>query len=228
MASSSSTLAPHQTTLIPITSRTPVGFITWLLVNILAALKRLDTSLNPSKTFAKLRRHRWSLRTDYPYLIMGSISLVMLYLMESPAFPYKLGIPIGYAIITTVPFLSQFFWPGTPVLCWVITFFSARYVPTAWRPEVHVALLPTLESVLYGANISDILTRYTHPVLDVLAWLPYGVIHFVIPFVVAAVAFVYGPRGSINYWGKVFGYMNLTGVIIQIVFPCSAPCESRF
>ncbi|EEB89410.1 hypothetical protein MPER_12493, partial [Moniliophthora perniciosa FA553] len=35
-------------------------------------------------------------------------------------------------------------------------------------------LLPTLEFVPYGANISDILTRYTHPILDILAWLPYG------------------------------------------------------
>jgi hypothetical protein len=34
---------------------------------------------------------------------------------------------------------------------------------------------------LYGANISDLLTRATNPFLDVLAWLPYGVIHFVAP-----------------------------------------------
>jgi hypothetical protein len=34
-----------------------------------------------------------------------------------------------------------------------------------------------LESILYGANISDLLTRATNPFLDVLAWLPYGVIH---------------------------------------------------
>jgi len=198
--------------------------VRWLLLNIFAALKRLDLSLNPSHTFVKLRRHRWSFKSDYPYLIMAFFASVSLYFMDaSPLF--KLFIPLVYIIITTVPFLGQFFFPGTPVLAWVITFFCARYVPTEWRPEVHVALLPTLESVLYGANISDILTRFTHPILDVIAWLPYGIIHFVIPFVVAAVAFVFGPRGSINYWGKVFGYMNLTGVVVQIVFPCSAPCE---
>lgn len=78
----------------------------------------------------------------------------------------------------------------------------------------------------YPQNISDILTRYTHPALDIIAWLPYGLLHFVIPFVIAAVAFVFGPRGSINFWAKAFGIMNLLGVITQILVPCTPPCAS--
>jgi hypothetical protein len=38
------------------------------------------------------------------------------------------------------------------------------------------------------------LTRATNPFLDVLAWLPYGVIHFVAPFVVAALLWIPRPR----------------------------------
>ncbi|CED84472.1 Phosphatidic acid phosphatase type 2/haloperoxidase [Phaffia rhodozyma] len=223
MAVSSSTLPPHQQSLIPLSSRTSAGFIRYLLQNIINALKRLNTQTSPSVTIQKLQRHRWSLRKDYPYAIQAAVWVFSLYVMEAPRFPFKLIIPVVYAIITMVPILGQFFFPATPILTWLILFYSSRYIPENWRPAVHVSLLPTLESVLYGANISDILTRFTHPVLDLLAWFPYGVVHFVIPFVVAAIAFVFGPRGSINFWGKAFGYMNMAGVIIQIVFPCAPP-----
>lgn len=95
----------------------------------------------------------------------------------------------------------------------------------SFRSKIHiwVSILPTLESVLYGANISDILTRYTNPLLDVIAWLPYGVLHFVLPFVTAIFLFVFGGPGAVKFFGKAFGYMNLTGVGIQIFFPCAPP-----
>jgi membrane-associated phospholipid phosphatase len=76
---------------------------------------------------------------------------------------------------------------------------------------------------LYGANISDILTRFTHPILDVIGWLSYGVIHYVGPFVVAAFFWLFRTKEVLHLWARVFGYMNLTGVIIQILFPCAAP-----
>ncbi|KAG1864952.1 hypothetical protein DFJ58DRAFT_655417, partial [Suillus subalutaceus] len=38
-------------------------------------------------------------------------------------------------------------------------------------------LLQVLESVFYGANISDILTHFTYPILNIITWLPYGVTH---------------------------------------------------
>jgi len=80
-----------------------------------------------------------------------------------------------------------------------------------------------LEYVLYGANISDILTRFTHPILDIIAWFPYGVGHFVFPFVVAAFLWLFRSKEVLPFWGKAFGYLNLTGVLFQILFPCSAP-----
>ncbi|KAF7966337.1 hypothetical protein HWV62_20286 [Athelia sp. TMB] len=188
----------------------------------IAAVGRLDKSFSPSDTIAKLRQHTFQL-SDLSYAAQLINALFWLYIMKAPGFPLKLGIPIIYTIALLVPFTSQFFIPATPVFSWLITFYSSQFTPVAWRPNISVALLPALESVLYGANISDILTRVTHPVLDVIAWLPYGVLHFVIPFVVAALSWLFRPKEVLHLWAKMFGFMMLTGVVVQIIFPCAAP-----
>jgi membrane-associated phospholipid phosphatase len=59
--------------------------------------------------------------------------------------------------------------------------------------------------------------------LDIIAWLPYGVIHFVLPFAVAAFLFLFRSPQSLHLWARTFGYMNLAGVIIQLILPCSPP-----
>lgn len=59
--------------------------------------------------------------------------------------------------------------------------------------------------------------------LDILAWLPYGIIHFGAPFVCSMIMFVFGPPGTVPVFAKSFGYMNLAGVTIQMLFPCSPP-----
>ncbi|KZT00112.1 PAP2-domain-containing protein [Laetiporus sulphureus 93-53] len=143
--------------------------------------------------------------------------------MRAPGFPLKLLIPILYAIVLIIPLTSQLFIPATPVFAWLLTYYSSKFIPAPWRPGISVVLLPTLESVFYGANISDILTRFTHPVLDILAWLPYGVIHFIFPFVVAAFVWLFRTKEALHLWGRAFGYMNLIGVIIQILVPCAPP-----
>lgn len=140
----------------------------------------------------------------------------------------KLGIVSFYSLAMVLPFTSQFFVPATPIFSWLLLFYSSQFLNKAHRPHIWVSVLPTLESVLYGANISDLLTRYTSPLLDIAAWVPYGVLHFVLPFVVAAVLFVFGPPGAVKFWGTAFGYMNLIGVMIQVAFPCAPPCKSRF
>ena len=142
-----------------------------------AAVARLDKSLSPRDTLQKLRQYEFTL-SDTVYIFHIINATFWLTVMQTPAFPYKLLIPILYIIALVIPFTSQFFVPATPVFAWLLTYYSARFVPAALRPPISVVTLPTLESVLYGANISDILTRFTHPVLDIVAWLPYGVIHF--------------------------------------------------
>ena len=146
--------------------------------------------------------------------------------MSSPPFPIKLVIPLAYTVSLLLPITSQFTLPATSIFTWLTLFFAARFIPAESRPRIHVNLLPALEAVLYGANISDLQTRYTNAGLDILAWLPYGVLHFSLPFVVATILWVAGPRGAIRYWAQAFGWMNLVGVMVQILLPCAAPCES--
>jgi len=102
------------------------------------------------------------------------------------------------------------------------------FIPAEWRPDISVRVLPAVESILYGANLSNILSKHTSPFFDVLAWLPYGIIHFGAPVVCSGVLFLFAPPGSLPVFARSFGYMSLTGVIIQLIFPCSPPCTSYF
>jgi len=189
----------------------------------LAAVARLDKSFSPSHTLQRIRQHTFTL-SDYIYISFNvSLFTFWLYLMEAPGFPTKLLIPFLHITALLIPFTSQFFVPATPVFAWLITYYSSRFIPTAWRPNVSVVLLPTLESVLYGANISDVLTRYTHPFLDILAWIPYGVAHFTLPFFVAAFLWLFRPKQALHQWARIFGWLNLAGVIVQILLPCAPP-----
>ncbi|KAG6868930.1 hypothetical protein C0993_007704 [Termitomyces sp. T159_Od127] len=188
----------------------------------LAGVGRLDKSLSPSITVSRLRKHHFT-AADCIHLFHIANAAFWLYLMQEPSFPLKLVIPVMWSLALLVPLTSQFFLPATPVFMWLITYYSSRFIPTPWRPDISVSLLPTLESVLYGANISDILTRFTHPILDILAWLPYGVGHFSIPFFVAAFLWLFRSKESLHLWARTFGYLNFTGVVIQILFPCAAP-----
>jgi len=203
-------------------SRSPIRVVDILIAAVLDAISTLDTSFSPSLTISRLRRHQYTLYDSvHAFHILHAV--FWLIIMREPPFPLKLVIPLLYTTALLVPFTSQFFLPASPIFAWVLAFFASRYIPTAYRPTISVSVLPTLESVLYGGNISDILTRFTHPVLDIVAWLPYGTIHFVAPFLVAAALWLFGPKRSLQFWASVFGYMNLIGVWCQIIFPCSAP-----
>ncbi|KAF8761283.1 PAP2 protein [Rhizoctonia solani] len=186
-------------------------FLWYIYQDFLNAAAGLNYSFSPSVTFAKFRAHKFTWTEIGEYGFLTVLATFWVTIMTAPPFPYKLMIPMLYTTGIIIPFTSQFLVPATPVLAWVITFFSSRFIPTEWRPSISVSLLPTLESVLYGGNISDILTRYTNPVLDVLAWLPYGR------------NAGKGNNEALKFWARAFGYMNLAGVLIQIVFPCAPP-----
>lgn len=189
------------------------------------AVLSLNTSLDPTATFAKIRGHNWT--PLQIILVVGNTLLAGFWvalMSTSSIYPLNLLLPVVYIAALIIPITSQFFLPATPVFAWVITYFTSRLLPPSYRPGISVSILPTLESVLYGANISDILTRFTHPALDFVAWLPYGVVHFTAPFVVAAFLWLFRQKTALRYWAYAFGYMNLTGVIVQLLFPCAPPC----
>ncbi|KAF9039206.1 hypothetical protein BJ165DRAFT_1496807 [Panaeolus papilionaceus] len=189
---------------------------------LVAGYERMDKSFSPSVSIQRLRAHKFTL-SDTIYIYHFASATLWLTLMQSPPFPTKLLIPILLAIGLILPVSNQILIPGIPALTWVLMWYSSRFMPSSWRPSISVSLLPTLESVLYGANISDILTRFTHPVLDVIAWLPYGVIHFILPFAGAVFVYLFRSKPVLKMWARTFGYMNILGVLIQIVLPCAPP-----
>lgn len=194
-----------------------------LLTAVLAAVSRLTFSTSPAENLRKLREYRMTRGERFKYGAMFVIALFSVIVIREPPFPYKLLPPILYTLALLFPITSQFILPASPILLWLLLFYSCRFIPASTRPHIWVSVLPTLETIWYGANISDILTRFGHPALDILAWIPYGVVHFAAPFVVAAFIFVYAPVGSVKVFGSAFGFTNLIGVLIQIAFPCAPP-----
>lgn len=194
-----------------------------VVTDVLHALSRVSVSTSPAENLRKIREYRMTRMERFKYGAMAVIALFAVVVIQEPPFPFKLLPPALYALALLFPITSQFVLPATPIFLWLLLFYSARFIPPSTRPHIWVSVLPTLETILYGANISDILTRFGHPLLDILAWIPYGVVHFVAPFVVAAFIFVYAPIGSVQMFGQVFGFTNLLGVLIQIAFPCAPP-----
>lgn len=105
----------------------------------------------------------------------------------------------------------------------LITDSLPSFIPAEYRPHIWVKVLPALENIFYGANLSNILSAHKHVVLDVLAWLPYGMLHFGGPFVWALAMFIFGAPRTVPVYARAFGYLNIIGVAIQLIFPCSPP-----
>ncbi|RUS21072.1 hypothetical protein BC937DRAFT_93722 [Endogone sp. FLAS-F59071] len=158
------------------------------------------------------------------YSILSFFLIVDLFLIPSPPFFLRLIVAILVPLACYTPYVKHFFVPFLPILTWLLTYYACKFVPLSLRPQhIFVNLLPTLEHILYGANLSELLSRSPNSVLDVLAWLPYGVFHFTLPFVFSASLFWFAPPGTLPVFGRTFGYMNLVGVLTQLVFPTTPP-----
>ena len=181
-----------------------------------------ERSFSPANTLRSFHAHSWSIY-DGQYLVLAVVLIFCLSVSESPG-------PIAKALLVALlmgslvlPVTRQLLLPFLPILTWLFLFHSCKYIPVNYRPAIWVRVLPSLENILYGANLSNIFSTHKHPVLNVLAWIPYGVVHYVSPVVVSGCMFIWGPPGTLPTWARAFGYMNLTAVIVQIVFPCSPP-----
>ncbi|CAO1617012.1 unnamed protein product [Parajaminaea phylloscopi] len=209
----------------PVPRWMPAGILTTLAAAILSAATRLETSTSISLSIERFKR--WLPTTTrkerFKFAFMILIATFSMIIMGSPPFPLKLAIPALYVLAILLPITSQFFLPASPIFLWLLFYYSSGFLAPSTRPHIWVSVLPTLETIWYGASISDILTRAGHPVLDILAWVPYGIVHFAGPFFVAAFLFVFGPPGSVKFFGSAFGFLNLLGVIIQVTFPTAPP-----
>ncbi|KAI1320727.1 Aureobasidin resistance protein Aur1 [Mortierella claussenii] len=145
--------------------------------------------------------------------------------------PVWFKLPIALAV---VPFLLSkrpraFILPFLAIAGWLILFYCCRFIPSEWRPHIYTTVLPALDHILYGGNLSALLASTTAPWKDLLAWLPYGILHFVMPIVAALLIALYAPKGTLPVFARTFGYMNMAGVLTQLLFPCAPPWyETRY
>lgn len=190
----------------------------------LKSLKSCATQLVKRSIIYFLYNHNWSIY-DLQYVFLLILGGFLFYIIEIPGFVFKTFIVfifiIGLCFRTTRTFLLPFL----PIACWLILFYSCRFIPSSSRPHIYVSVLPALENILYGDNLSAIIATHTNVIKDVLAWLPYGVIHFMQPFLTSLILWWFGPPGILAVFSRAFGYMNLVGVITQLAFPCSPPCK---
>ncbi|KAL2072165.1 hypothetical protein VTL71DRAFT_11508 [Oculimacula yallundae] len=187
-----------------------------------SSIASIQTSFNPADSIKALRAHRWSYY-DAKYLLMIIISIFSLSISQAPGPLVKTGASALLMLALLMPITRQFFLPVLPIFTWLLFFFNARFIPSEYRPHIWVKVLPALENIFYGANISNILSAHKFVVLDVLAWIPYGLLHFGGPFFWAALMFFFSAPGTLPVFAQTFGYLNIAGVAIQLIFPCSAP-----
>lgn len=155
-----------------------------------------------------------------------TILLVDLFIIKTPNLLIRLILAGLLACSFFIPYIRRFTYSALPIFTWLITYYAVQFIPNEYRPNhIFVNVLPTLERILYGANLSEIISKHTHPVLDILAWLPYGIIHFSFPFVLSFMLFIFGPPGSLKVFATAFGFMNLVGVLTQFFFPNASPCK---
>ncbi|KAK9469701.1 hypothetical protein V1512DRAFT_256851 [Lipomyces arxii] len=183
---------------------------------------RIDTSFNVFKTIVRIKTHKLC-ATDLQYVLLFFVGVFCFFVVEIPTLIWKILLVLAIATGLLIPITSQVVLPFLPVASWLILFYSCRFIPQEWRPPIWVSVLPSLETIFYGENLSDILSADLNSTLDVLAWLPYGIMHYGAPFVVAIALFIFGSPGTLPVFARSFGYMNLTGVIIQLSFPTSPP-----
>jgi hypothetical protein len=190
--------------------------------SVTSSIASLETSFSPSDTLRSLRTHPWSIY-DGQYLFLAIIAIFSVSVSEAPGPFAKTFVATLLMTGLLLPITRQFLLPLLPTFTWLLLFASCKYVSADYRPTISVRVLPALENILYGANLSNILSANKYTVLDLLAWIPYGIVHYVSPVVVTICMFIWGAPGTAPTWARAFGYMNITAVLIQLVFPCSPP-----
>jgi len=62
---------------------------------------------------------------------------------------------------------------------------------------------------------------------DIMAWIPYGVIHYILPYIVLFYLMIYHTRIEISAYAIFFGLFNYAGVITELCWPTAPPCNNK-
>ncbi|ODV62534.1 phosphatase PAP2 family protein, partial [Ascoidea rubescens DSM 1968] len=185
------------------------------------SLASLSCSFSITNTLLLMLAHSWCW-LDLHFFV-DCCSVLFFLAVDTGPIPLKLLLCLLLLLLLLLPITSQFVLAALPIFSWLALFNSSSSISPSYRPKIQVSVLPSIESILYGDDLSNSLSVHKSSLLDVLAWMPYGLIHFVAPFLVAILIFIKCPPKSLRVYAFSFGYMNLTGVLIQLLFPCAPP-----
>ncbi|KAK9765022.1 Phosphatidylinositol:ceramide phosphoinositol transferase (IPC synthase) [Basidiobolus ranarum] len=130
---------------------------------------------------------------------------------------------VGGGLYYFIPRSRDIIRPALPVLAWLSLFTSCGDIPISLRPGINVTFLPKAEVFLFGGNLSDKLASNTSNWKDILAWIVYGVLHFINGFIAVPLMYFLGPKGTLPKFVRAYGYMNLAGVATQLLIPTASP-----
>ncbi|EAA30690.1 hypothetical protein GE21DRAFT_10430 [Neurospora crassa] len=181
----------------------------------------LKTSFDVWESIKSLQTRKWKIYDIQHVVCLGFILFSLFILPSAPIIKTAVLLALGGLLL--MPITQQFFLPSLPIWTYLLYFFASRFIAPEYRPHIWVKVLPALENVLYGANLSNILSAHSHPVLDLLAWFPYGIGHFALPAICSAILFLFAAPGSTPVFARAFGYMCMLAVTIQLIFPCTPP-----
>ncbi|ORX75454.1 PAP2-domain-containing protein [Basidiobolus meristosporus CBS 931.73] len=158
---------------------------------------------------------------EIPFLCLVTIPFII---WNSIHWSIKLAIfGIGASSYYFIPRSRAIIRPALPVFAWLSLFITCGDIPTELRPGINVTFLPRTEQLLFGGNLSDVLASNTADWKDILAWIVYGVLHFVNGFIAVPMMYFLGPKGTLPKFARAYGYMNLAGVITQLLIPTASP-----
>lgn len=187
-----------------------------------AKVGSLETSLDIKLSLYYIKNHQYQVKDIVNWSVMATVWLYVL--IRNPAsFLSKLVVVSLFALGSLVPLTGQFVFNAMPIFTWLALYFTSSTFKTETRMPISVNVLPAVETILYGDNLSAILSNSINRPLDILAWIPYGLFHFGAPFVVAIILFLFSPPKILRSYAFAFGYMNLFGVIIQNLYPAAPP-----
>ncbi|KAJ4292986.1 Phosphatidylinositol:ceramide phosphoinositol transferase (IPC synthase) [Collariella sp. IMI 366227] len=189
-------------------------------------ITKVKTSFDAWGTLKNLRTRRWCLWDLQHLVVFGYIIFSLAILPSAPL--VKTGALVVLGALLLMPVTQQFFLPSLPIWTYLLYFFSSRFIAPEYRPHIWVKVLPALENVMYGANLSNILSAHTHAILDLIAWLPYGIGHFALPLICSIFLFLFAAPGTTPVFARAFGYLSLLGVTVQLIFPCTPPLPAHY
>eukprot|EP00736_Rhodelphis_marinus_P006996 Rmarinus@m.4151 len=108
----------------------------------------------------------------------------------------------------------------TPVILWWLLFNFSAYTPVEARPDIDVRTLPHIES--WYSFPHRFFSSHHHPVLDVLAVIPYT-IHCILPTLFTIYLIVYYERRDVLSYIYAFGLMSFAAVLTEYLLPTAPP-----